>query len=490
MKMPKNSQLREDVITLGAGHSMLVGYKPKSIPNQAFSDNFFDKSKVKDTIGSFGLFGSDIDYNTYYPDVKPEEFVPSEDEFIEPTFRMLSECIVSKNWLPTDFSKPGVLKASLKLLIGQTVNCDHETNIGNAIGSVKETMWQEAYKMGDIEIPAGINAMLRIDAKANPRIARGIMMDPPSVHSNSVTVRFAWEKSHPVLSDSEFWDKLGSYDKDGTMIRRVVTKIISYNETSLVSHGADPFAQKVDEDGNIVNPVHANNNYSSFSEVNPNRGSYVFMDFKEPTSILHNTIHSFNENTHKQNPIIPEDSQKNNQMNELQQFIESLFGTGMLSLAEGKEQTAQEVLALIKQNTSELVSLRASLSTKDTEISSLKETIEANKPMVTVGTQHLTSVRENTLASYNKVAGENPDATIVSLIGDAGLEVLTSLGKTYTAQLEEKHPLHCSECGSHKVSRASSTEEGIDSNSEGNGKPLSTRDSLNQLSRAKLAGSK
>ena len=274
------------------------------------------------------------------------------------------------------------------------------------------------------------------------------------------------------------------------MIRRVVTKIISYNETSLVSHGADPFAQKVDEDGNIVNPVHANNNYSSFSEVNPNRGSYVFLDFKEPTSILHNTIHSFNENTHKQNPIIPEDSQKNNQMNELQQFIESLFGTGMLSLAEGKEQTAQEVLALIKQNTSELVSLRASLSTKDTEISSLKETIEANKPMVTVGTQHLTSVRENTLASYNKVAGENPDATIVSLIGDAGLEVLTSLGKTYTAQLEEKHPLHCSECGSHKVSRASSTEEGIDSNSECNGKPLSTRDSLNQLSRAKLAGSK
>lgn len=490
MTKPKNQTERVDIITLGAGHSILVGYKPASIPSQVFTDNYFEKTKVKETINSFGLFGSDIDYNTYYPDVNPEEFTPKDDEFIEPTFRMLSACIVSKNWLPTDFSKPGVLKAAMELLVGQTVNCDHETNIGNAIGSVKEVAWQEAYKIGDVEIPAGINAVLRLDAKANPRIARGIMMDPPSIHSNSVTVKFAWEKSHPNLSDDEFWNKLGSYDTDGVMICRVVTKIISFAETSLVSHGADPFAQKVDKDGKIVNPEYANRSYSSFSEVNPSRGSYIFMDFKDKESILHNTNHSFNEYHNKQNPNTnPEDSKNKTQMNEeLATFIESLFGTGMLSLSEGKTANAEEVIALIKQNSSELVSLRASLSSKDSEIASLKETIETNKPMVTLGTAHLEEVRSNTLASYNKVAGETPDEAIVSLINGASMEVLVSLGKTYTSQLEEKFPMVCGECGSHKVSRASSVDE--NQNSEQTGKPLSTSESLAQLSRAKLTGSK
>lgn len=492
MIKPKNADSREDIITLGAGHSILVGYKPKSIPSQEFTDKYFQSTKVKDTINSFGLFSSDIDYNTYYPDVTPEEFTPKEEEFIEPTYRLLSECIVSKNWLPTDFSKPGVLKAAMNLLVGQTVNCDHETNIGNAIGAVKEVVWQDSYQMGDIIVPAGINGVLKIDAKANPRIARGIMMDPPSVHSNSVTVRFNWEKSHPEMDDYDFWDKLGTYDKDGQMVRRVVTKIISFNETSLVSHGADPFAQKVDGDGKIVNPEYADRNYASFSEVNPNRGSYIFMDFKEPSSILHNTIHSFNDNKHKQNPNSnPEGSKNNNQMNEdLREFIESLFGNGMLSLSDGKEMNAETVLALIKQNSSELVSLRESLSQKDTEIASLKETIETNKPMVDLGTAHLSEVRSTTLESYKKLNGDKTDEAIISLIGTANLDVLTSLGKSYTAQLEEKYPITCSECGSHSVSRASSSNEDTTENDDTAGSPLSTQDSLSILSRAKLSTKK
>ena len=52
------------------------------------------------------------------------------------------------------------------------------------------------------------------------------MMDPPAIHSNSVTVRFSWEKSHPELTDQQFYDKIGSYDKDGKLIKRNV-KVIS-----------------------------------------------------------------------------------------------------------------------------------------------------------------------------------------------------------------------------------------------------------------------
>ena len=70
------------------------------------------------------------------------------------------------------------------MLVGQTVNCDHSTDVANAIGSVKQTFWQESFKQDGIVIPAGINGVLKIDAKANPRLARGILMDPPSIHSN------------------------------------------------------------------------------------------------------------------------------------------------------------------------------------------------------------------------------------------------------------------------------------------------------------------
>lgn len=131
------------------------------------------------------------------------------------------------------------------MLLGQTVNCDHETNIGNAIGAVSQVMWQESYKDGHFTIPAGINGILKIDGKANPRIARGILMEPPSIHSNSVTVQFKWDKSHPGMEDGEFYQKLGTYDSKGEMVRRIVTEVVRYLETSLVSHGADSFAQRL-----------------------------------------------------------------------------------------------------------------------------------------------------------------------------------------------------------------------------------------------------
>ena len=36
------------------------------------------------------------------------------------------------------------------MLLGQTVNCDHETNIGNAIGAVSQVIWQDEYKDGSL----------------------------------------------------------------------------------------------------------------------------------------------------------------------------------------------------------------------------------------------------------------------------------------------------------------------------------------------------
>ena len=223
-----------------------------------------------------------------------------DEEFIEPMFRLLSETIVSKNWNPTDFGQNGVLKASMKMLLGQTVNCDHETNIGNAIGAVSQVMWQESYKDGSFTIPAGINGILKIDGKANPRIARGILMEPPSIHSNSVTVQFKWDKSHPQMEDNEFYQKLGTYDSKGVMVRRIVTEIVRYLETSLVSHGADSFAQKIGSDGKIINPTFAKRTWASYEEYRDDKSKqYFFTDYKSDLTSYqekNDTQGSFNDN--------------------------------------------------------------------------------------------------------------------------------------------------------------------------------------------------
>lgn len=471
-----------DTMVLGSGHSMMVGNLTNKIALPSFSEKFYQASRVE--VNKFGLFGSNTDYNTYYPDVTPKDVKPKDSEFIEPVFRMLSNCIVAKNYMPTEFPKD-VLKASMGLLVGQTVNCDHETEIGNAIGSVKEVSWQNAYTdetMG-IEIPAGINAVLKIDAKANPRIARGIMMDPPSIHSNSVTVQFEWKPSHSFEKEGEFYDKIGTIAKDGTMVRRIVTKIISYKETSLVSHGADPFAQII-KNGKINNPQYAGATYYSFSDMPPMdektlRSKIAYLDFKDIRSndIMYNTSKPNYEGN--QNPKIQND------MNELQKFLDQLFSDGVLSLAEGSTPSIEVALSQVKDLvvaknslTQEKAKADQKISELQGEVTSLKEQISANQAMVNIGTSHLSEVRSSAIASYKKLYGDDKvDQNILALLeaDSTNIETLLSLKATYDAQLDEKFPMRCAKCGSHDVSRASSSiqgndpEDGTMKNSENNG---------------------
>lgn len=468
MTVPKlihKNQEHLDSLTIGSGHSIMAGYIPPSIPVTEFSEKFYQWAKTNpDSISQFGFWGGEIDYNTYYPNLSAEELTPKDEEFIEPMFRLLSATIVSKNWNPTDFSKNGVLKASMNMLLGQTVNCDHETNIGNAIGAVSKVVWQDAYKEGNFTIPAGINGILKIDGKANPRIARGILMEPPSIHSNSVTVQFKWDKSHPELDDNEFYQKLGTYDSKGQMVRRMVTEVVRYLETSLVSHGADSFAQKIGDDGKIINPDFAKRTWSSYEEYRDDKSKmFFFSDYK-------NNLDSLQETNNTQSNIINNQEDlslinNKNQMNELELFIEAITASGMLQLAEGTEKNQENVTSALKAVIAERDQLKTKKETLESDKASLTDQITnlnaeiANlKEMATVGKNHIASLRESVVANYKKLKGEKVDETIVTMINSetTGMATLISLNKEYQTQLEEKFPLTCAKCGSHEVSRASS----------------------------------
>ena len=328
-----------DIMILSGGHSVMANHLPVSIPLQSFSENYFKATKV-DT-EKYGLFGANTDYNTYYPDVTKEDLNPQDSEFIEPVFRLLSNCIVAKDYNPTEFPEE-VLKASMNLLVGQTVNCDHETEIGNAIGSIKSVSWQDSYKADNgVVIPGGINGVLKIDAKANPRIARGILMDPPSIHSNSVTVMFEWAKSHD-MSDAEFREKFNTRLEDGSLVHRVAKKIIAYRETSLVSHGADPFAQII-ANGKINNPDYAGARYYSYADVQPMdldtlKTKISYYDFKGANQI--STMY----NTSKFNIEGNQNPPKNNNMNEVEKFLEQLVDE------KGTEEFFTKILPKLKKS--------------------------------------------------------------------------------------------------------------------------------------------
>jgi hypothetical protein len=500
-KFTKKNKEHLDSMVIGQGHTIMAGYIPEAVGAKAFSENYYKwKNPTPDSIAQFGFWGGDIDYNTYYPNLDKSELTPKDEEFIEPMFRLLSETIVSKNWNPTDFGQNGVLKASMKMLLGQTVNCDHETNIGNAIGAVSQVMWQESYKDGSFTIPAGINGILKIDGKANPRIARGILMEPPSIHSNSVTVQFKWDKSHPKMEDNEFYQKLGTYDSKGVMVRRIVTEIVRYLETSLVSHGADSFAQKIGSDGKIINPTFAKRTWASYEEYRDDKSKqYFFTDYKSDLTSYqekNDTQGSFNDNDANDNH-----SNKNNMNEELLKFLESLFGDNMLTLEEGKEMNQENVIACIQTLVSSRNELQTSVDNLTTEKTSLTEQITnlnaevANlKEMATVGKNHIASLRENAVGTYKKLMGENADETIVTMLNaeTTGITTLISLTKDYQARLEEKFPLTCAKCGSKDVNRASSVSEDDTQGKTGtedttqNQEPSSTGSVLDSLYKKKI----
>jgi hypothetical protein len=169
-----------------------------------------------------------------------KDIFPSEDQFVVADFRALSQIHLVNRGL--DFSVPGVLEAAVPLLQGKTVYPNHEyRDINNALGSVALSSWDAKGEMSG-GIP-GINAQIKIDALCNFKIARGLMMNPPSINSASLTILFEFEYSHPELEkEGRFWNLLGE-ELENSIVRLIVTNVIEIWEMSLVFTGEDRLAR-------------------------------------------------------------------------------------------------------------------------------------------------------------------------------------------------------------------------------------------------------
>lgn len=442
-----------DKLTLNFTQSLIIGNHPDLVSPENIVKRLSDN---KTDLESFGFFDSNnSNFNNYYPDVKPEDFVVKDSDLIKPIFRMLSEVIVNKKSNPVDFSKNGVLKSSMSKLLGQSVYPNHDASVGNEVGSVAKVFWQESYTTNSgVKVPAGINAELAIDAKSNPKLARAINMTPPAVHSNSVTVGFQWEPSHSFKSEDDFWRNLGAIGPDKNLIRRIATNILLYNETSLVRHGADPFAQKIGDAGKIINPEYAKSVYSLAYEEKE-KPKHFYFSYKEDLINLEETEFKQFEETI---PTIPNNKSKV----KMREILLAMAMTVALSFKDpnADEATLQaEFEAHIKSlklqadaqpNNDAL--LRAEKD-KVTALTSEVTTLKAGTTLQTVGETALKALRDDTKRVYGIIKKDKQDATVLTTLENADFASLTAFNKDYTEQLEAAFPLECSSCHSTTVSR-------------------------------------
>lgn len=462
------SKTRIGEVRLASGHSLILG----TLRNR-------ESFQVHNDLSAFGLLHLGADdimeqYASLAHNLEELEEVDLKNlpAVINPIYRGLSEVIVRKNFDPIDFSEPGVLKSSMHKMKGQSVYTNHFAYVGNEVGSVKDVLWEKSYEVNGIKIPAGFNLHMNIDALSNPKLARGILMDPPSIHSNSVTVTFAWEQSHPKMEYNDFRSKVGTIGNDGKLIRRVATDINNYFETSLVSHGADPYAKQV-RGGKIVTPEMSQTR-DSFSIELGKSDNFHFFSYKDEASFsLTAESLTGEENTIPADINNNDDNKKQFVMNKnLAILLAALVGfsfeenvaklsdtdfeadpknvEGLLSALEANADALKAFPGLQGQIDS-LTEENNGLKTKVTELEAAgdsspdKATLDAYKA----------NLLQETLSHHTILNNGEAEPTIQKTLEGAELATLQAFHKTFKTQLESTFPLTCQDCNSHNVTRAS-----------------------------------
>lgn len=301
-----------------------------------------------------------------------------DEQYIYPSFRALSKIVIPGYFL--NFALGDVLKKSKDLLLHQTVYPNHDRDVNQWLGVVSEVMWS------DTEEPNGIDVVLKIDKKESPRIAAGLKMRPPAIHSGSVGVRFKWQKSHPELEN--FWYKLGA-EVDGKLVTIDVTEITSFDEFSLVYQGGDPFAKQRLALPSLAEGDTPETLVSQIEETHAQEEKNVKLKKKQCEKLGLKTDDIF---------------AKGDEVELSQEQFDAL----MLDAERVHEAQAQEIAAL--------------------------------KPKAELGEQFEKAQRDEAEKFYRLCAQENADEEVIKTLQTAPMATVAALAKDYKQRAEKLHP--------------------------------------------------
>jgi hypothetical protein len=452
------------------------------------------------------------------------DVTPTDEDYVKVPFRLLSATIIGAfGWKATDFSDEAVLRKSMELLNNKPVYTDHDTyTVNNVVGKVFTVGWQSAYTGTDgKKVPAGINGLVGVDFQTNPKLARDVISG--AVHSNSVTIAFDWIPSHDFGdgTDAEY-DFLRNVGKviDGKMVCRKVVDIHDYFETSLVWLGSDPFAKKIDDQGNLLNVDKSavfENETEQVKKLYSKENYYKVLNFDSEKLILPTkdaqkffkslTSSNMNEDVVKalvikfgltnaeeltleqveRLSIKTEDNADAQVFEEYKKFVGEITTGLQMQLSEvskncklvtiedfsrmsndavqlgtvSKELTeVREALALANDKIVSVEKANGEMTNEVAKLHStngeLSEKLTTQESLAKVGEGYISARREEAVRLYKVAAGNLYDEIVVGLFNKATSEELDGLLKQYVQSATSKFTARCKKCGSDEFAFRSS----------------------------------
>lgn len=371
------------------------------------------------------------------PMLDMDEYLTVQDgDYIHVPFRALSACPVQGGIIDFGYRNGQALKAAVGLFNGLTIFKDHDHTVDGWCGLTSGAYWDEITP----GVPHGVNFMLDVDVKADPKVARGLLSG--ALNAGSVTIKFDFEQSHPDMERDEFFMHLGD-TVDGQVVRALVTEVIQCWEYSVVWQGADKFAKVIGDDGKIVTPGVASNSLSL-----QQRQEKPKMDLKALALLLGLSLGD----TVTEETLTAAVKAQNINATAL------AAATTAKTTAETALATAQTELATTKTQVTELTNsvtkITGDLATSQTQATTLQVKVTELTPLAATGTAFLTETRSEALRLYNLVEGATATEAMRTLINNSTLEVAKSFCASYKDRAEQVAPLKCTACGSANLSRA------------------------------------
>ena len=418
-------------------------------------------------------WGDSNNSNVYHPDANAENVAPKPEDYVNVPFRLISATTVAAGtWRATEFPED-VLEASLTMLDGKPLYTSHATEeLENVIGHVSAPKWATKKKVDGMTIPAGIDGIVSIDTKTAPKVARHVLAG--DIGSNSVTVMFDWKPSHQFEKEWEFADRLGTMHEDGTMVRRIATKILAYYESSLVFLGADPYAKVLDDKGNPKNVDKPRTYNAAFSleaeEVKRGYTDNKTFEADQPITKELLALSGVYSQTNKSKTTMPPKIlalvlaflglEKPEQLTDDHAAQLGLLSPEKLAKLEADQKAALSLTggaALEGLADTHTVIPKTELEGYKAEISQAKENLaskEAEIANLTAQAQvslELTNRQRKEVERLYAIANGAPSKAMLSLMEKATLEELDEMAKQYGGKAVKEFGGHCKSCGSAEI---------------------------------------
>jgi hypothetical protein len=347
---------------------------------------------------------------------------PKDSDYVMIPVRALSATEVQSRMFNFGHLGGGPLRNSISEFNNLIILKDHDMSVDNWIGTTEQAYWDQS-----ADIPPGVNVMMKVDTKADPKTARGLISG--ALNSVSVTVSFDYEPSHPDMNEMDFVMNLGQ-EVDGKTVQALITGIKRVYELSTVWSGADVYA-KTSNGGPPPKPLS-----QSLHLALPTENKEKAVDLKKVAALL---------------------------SLQLAEPTEEDVNVGITALVAKASTTKTELDTLkteLEAKKTEVAELNTKVGTFQVEITTLKTGQAELAKEAEVGKAFLKTQREEAVRLYTLVENKDVSPAMVEMLKNSTLEIAQSFVVSYSKRAEQIAPLKCSVCqnATSDVSRRSSAQ--------------------------------